>query len=197
MIQLLRSAFMLLRRPWANKKAELAVYHHHFRVMPWDCDLNFHLTNGRYPQWLDLARTEFFLRIGAGPLFVRNGWRSVLASQTITFVREIKPFEPVDVESRILHWDKKYFYMEHRFMVRGRLHAKALARIAMLKQGKIRSFGSMLQTIARRDKPDAVQPEPPPAPLEVLAKIELLGAKRIAEEERAERLLAAGERPLS
>src|SRR5690606_41950307 len=60
---------------------------------PWDCDLNVHLTNGRYPQWLDLARTEFFLRIGAGPLFVRFGWRSVLASQTLTFVREIKPLE--------------------------------------------------------------------------------------------------------
>lgn len=192
MIQFLRSAWMMLKRPWSRRKHELAVFQYDFRVMPWDCDLNFHLTNGRYPQWLDLVRTEFFLRIGAGPLFVRKGWRSVLASQTITFVREIKPLASVRVESRVLHWDKKYFYMEHRFLVHGRLHAKALARIAMLKQGKVRSFGSLMQAIARRHQEDAVQPSPPPAPLEVLAKIELLGAKRLAEEERAERHASAG-----
>ncbi len=181
---MMRSLLLLLARPWRQPLPALALLRHRFRVMPWDCDLNVHLTNGRYPQWLDLARTEFFLRIGAGPLFVLFGWRSVLASQTLTFVREIKPLAAVDVESRVLHWDKKYFYMEHRFLVDGRLHAKALARIAMLKGGKVRSFGALQQAIARYQQlPGMEQPETPVAPLEVLAKIELLGAKRLAEEE--------------
>jgi len=88
MSQMLRSALMFARRPWARPATALDVFHTRFRVLPWDCDLNLHLTNTRYPAWLDLARTEFFLRLGTGPLFVRKGWRSVLASQTLTFVRE-------------------------------------------------------------------------------------------------------------
>ena len=184
MSQMLRSALMFARRPWAKPATALDVFHTRFRVLPWDCDMNLNLTNTRYPAWLDLARTEFFLCLGTGPLFVRKGWRSVLASQTLTFVREIKPLALVDVESRVLHWDRKYFYMEHRFLVDGRLHAKALARIAVLKGGRVRSLASMLQAVARlKNEPDELQ-EAPPAPLEVLAKIELLGAKRQAEEER-------------
>ena len=50
--------------------------------MPWDCDINIHLTNGRYPQRLDHARTRFFYKLAQGLLFAHKGWRSVLASQT-------------------------------------------------------------------------------------------------------------------
>lgn len=192
MIQLVRSLMGLRHQPWAEAEYALQTFHYRLRVMPWDIDMNMHLTNARYPQWLDIARTNFFMRIGTGPLFLRGGWRSVLASQTITFIREIKPWALVDIESRVLHWDKKYFYMEHRFLVNGRLHAKALARVAVIKRGTVRSLGCMLQAVARYKKSDAELPTAPSAPHEVLAKIELLGAKRQAEEERAERHAAAG-----
>lgn len=182
MSYLLRTLGMFARRPWHRKAKVQDHFHSRFHVLPWDCDLNLHLTNSQYPLWLDLARTEFFLAIGTGPLFVRYGWRSVLASQTLTFVREIKPFSTVDLESRVLHWDRKYFYMEHRFLVDGKLHAKALARVAVLKGGRVRSLGSMLQAVARyHHLPDEL-PEAPEAPAQVLAKIELLNAKRQAEE---------------
>lgn len=192
MIQFVRSLMGLRHRPWADAEYALQTFHYRLRVMPWDIDMNLHLTNARYPQWLDIVRTNFFMRIGTGPLFLRGGWRSVLASQTITFIREIKPWALVDIESRVLHWDKKYFYMEHRFLVNGRMHAKALARIAVIKRGSVRSLGCMLQAVARYKKSGADLPAAPTAPNQVLAKIELLGAKRLAEEERAERHEAAG-----
>lgn len=192
MIQASRSLWAVVRQLWQAPVEPLAALRYEFRVMPWDCDMNIHLTNGRYPQWLDIARTDYFLRIGSGPLFVRYGWRSVLASQTLTFIREIKPLARVTVESQVLHWDQKYFYMEHRFLVQGRLHAKALARIAVLKQGRVRTFGRFLGAIARyRGDPEPVV-EAPQAPAQVQAKIELLGAKRQAEDERAARHAAAG-----
>lgn len=118
-----------------------------FRVWPFDCDLNLHLTNGVYPLWLDLARTRWLLEIGVAPLFIRHGWRSVLASQTVTFVREIPPFASVQLETQVLHWDRKYLYLQHKFMVKGKLHASAIARIAMLKGGRVRGFDSMLRAI--------------------------------------------------
>jgi len=107
---------------------------------------------------------------------VRHGWRSVLASQTITFIREIKPLACVEVESQVLHWDRKYLYMEHRFMVAGRLHASAIARIAMLQGGRVRAFSRMLQAIHGEQQAF----EAPQIPPQVQAKIELLDAKKQA-----------------
>ena len=144
----LRSLAVLAHNPWGKPANPLKPFHFYFRVMPWDCDINIHLTNGRYPQRLDHARTRFFLQIGSGLLFAHKGWRSVLASQTLIFIREIKPFALVDIESRVLYWDEKYFYMEHRFLVEGRLHAKCVARIAVLKMGKVKPFDSFLRAIA-------------------------------------------------
>lgn len=149
MIHAFRSLAVLAHNPWGKPENPLKPFHFHFRVMPWDCDINIHLTNGRYPQRLDHARTRFFLRIGSGLLFAHKGWRSVLQSQTITFIREIKPFAQVDLESRILYWGAKYFYFEHRFMVKGRLHAKCVARVAVIKDGKVKPFDQFLNEVAR------------------------------------------------
>lgn len=149
MIHALRSLAVLVHNPWGKPENPVKPFHFHFRVMPWDCDINIHLTNGRYPQRLDHARTRFFLRIGSGLLFAHKGWRSVLQTQTITFIREIKPFSLVDIESRILYWDEKYFYFEHRFMVKGRLHAKCVARVAVIKHNKVQPFDKFVGEIAR------------------------------------------------
>ena len=176
MIQLIRYAILMLQKPWAKTQSPLTLSSHTFRVMPWDCDLNLHLTNGRYPVWLDLVRTRFFIEIGAANLFVKQGWRSVLASQTVTFIREIKPLAKVEVSSKVLHWDRKYLYIEHQFLVDGKLHASALARVAMLRAGRVRSFSAMLEAIHGNTQ----QFDPPAVPPHVQAKMDLLDAKKQA-----------------
>lgn len=161
MIHALRSLAILAHNPWGRPANPVKPFHFHFRVMPWDCDINIHLTNGRYPQRLDHARTRFFLRIGSGLLFAHKGWRSVLQSQTITFIREIKPFSLVDIESRILYWDQKYMYFEHRFMVGERLHAKCIARAAVIKDGKVRPFDQFLAEVAAYHQLNSPVPNSP------------------------------------
>src|SRR5690554_7454989 len=161
MIHAFRSFTILLHNPWAKPVDPIKPFKHSFRVMPWDCDMNIHLTNARYPQQLDLARTRFLMKIGTGLLFAKMGWRSVLASQAITFIREIKPFALVNIESRVLHWDRKYFYMESRFMVEGKVHAKAIARIAMIKNGRVSSFTQMLKALAKVHNLKPPGPESP------------------------------------
>ena len=90
----------------------------------------------------------------------------------------------MDIESRVLHWDKKYFYMEHRFLVQGELHASCLARIAVLKKGRLQSLGNMMQAVARWHNEQAGELESPQAPQEVVAKIALLSAKKEAAQNR-------------
>lgn len=174
MIKLFRYVALMAQKPWKKRQSPLRISSHTFRVTPMDCDLNFHLTNGRYPVWLDLARTRFFIEIGAAPLFIKQGWRSVLASQTVTFIREIKPFAKVEVCSQVLHWDRKYLYIEHRFMVDGKRHATALARVAVLRGGRVRSFSSMLEAIHG----NTLTFDAPPVPSHVQAKMDLLDAKK-------------------
>jgi acyl-CoA thioesterase FadM len=144
-----------------------------FRVWPWDCDFNLHLTNGVYCKWLDLARTRLFIEFGAVPLFVRHGWRSVLASQTLTFIREIPPLAQVTVTSRVLHMEHKYFYVEHRFEVQGRLHATALARVAVLQSGRVQPLQQLLSELDPSFERVDVE-----APAQVAAKVALLNAKK-------------------
>ncbi|WP_300426165.1 acyl-CoA thioesterase [Thalassolituus sp.] len=186
-MMMLRFLLIFFRQKWNDSRDALATTRYYFRVMPWDMDLNMHLTNTRYPAFIDVGRVQWFAEIGLLPLIISNGWRTVVASQTVTFVREIKPFTKVEIESRVLYWDRKYLYSEHRFLVEGKLHCKALGRIALVRGGRVRSFSSLLQALDKyhgRDVKEYVAPEPTP---EIQAKIDLLNLKRDAELARAEK----------
>lgn len=150
-----------------------------FRVMPSDCDFNLHMNNVTYHAWLDVVRTDYARRLGAFKLFTKHGWASVLSSQSITYIREIKPFSRVDVTSRVIHFDHKYVYIEHNFYVGDTLHAKAIARVAFLKRRKVHTLNDFLNdrhTLLAL--PDVNLPEIDNPPSTVAAKIALLNAKR-------------------
>lgn len=121
------------------------------RVWPLDCDFNFHLTNSRYPSLLDVARTQYLMQLKSVKKFISGGWKSVLSSQTITFYKEIKPFSAVEISTRVLCWDRKYCYIEHRFLVADKLHAKALARVAFIKGKRVRSFDKLLAELDEKN----------------------------------------------
>ncbi|WP_373296412.1 thioesterase family protein [Bacterioplanes sanyensis] len=84
-------------------------------------------------------------------------------------MREIPPLAQVTVTSRVLHMEHKYFYVEHRFEVQGRLHATALARVAVLQRRRVQPLQRMLAQL---------QPgymfETEPVPESVLAKMALV-----------------------
>lgn len=139
-----RMLWLLIRRNKLNNINPLEVSHTSIQVWPMDCDFNLHLTNSRYPALLDLARTQYLIQIQSLSKFVGGGWKSVLSSQSISFIKEIKPFEKVDITTRVLSWDRKYCYIEHQFLVGDKLHAKALARVAFIKGRRVRAFDKLL-----------------------------------------------------
>jgi len=151
----------------------LDISHSHISVWPLDCDFNLHLTNSRYPALLDLARTQYLVQINALSLFVGGGWKSVLSSQSISFIKEIKPFAKVDITTQVLYWDRKYCYIEHKFLVADKLHAKALARVAFIKGRRVRAFDKLLTVL---DENSSVQ-----SPIEteqITAWLSLLESKK-------------------
>jgi acyl-CoA thioesterase FadM len=103
-----------------------------FRVLPTDCDVNFHLTNGRYFSLLDVARIEHLARKKLLVPLLRRRWMPVLNATEITFIRPIPPLRKFDIVTRIVTWDDKYLYLEQRFESLGTLHAVSLARAAFV-----------------------------------------------------------------
>ena len=84
-----------------------------FTVLPHDCDLNIHLNAGRYLSFMDVARMDLIGRTGLLRRMLKRGWRPIMGGCTITYRREIRPFERFRVRSRVAAWDEKWFYIEH------------------------------------------------------------------------------------
>lgn len=106
-----------------------------FRVWPLDMDINLHMNNGRYLTIMDLGRMDLVVRMGMVRPLLKQGWMPVLTSSTIRYRRELRLFEPFDMESAIVYWQGSVFVMEHRMrFVKGR-RAGAIAATALVKGG--------------------------------------------------------------
>jgi len=106
-----------------------------FRVLPTDCDVNFHMNNGRYLSFMDLGRVHLVAQIGLLGLVVKNRWMPVLAAAEINFIRQLAPFQKFDLVTRLVTWDDKYAYMEQRFEAGGALCAHAFVKGLFLAGG--------------------------------------------------------------
>lgn len=88
------------------------------RVMPNDLDLNGHVNNGRYFTLADLGRLDFVIRTGAARVAIANRAFPLIGDAVAKFRKDLKLFQRYDLQSRLLGWDDKWFFMEQRF-VRG------------------------------------------------------------------------------
>jgi hypothetical protein len=67
---------------------------------------------------------------------VRRRWGAALAAAEINFIRQLAPLQKFDLVTRVVTWDEKYAYMEHRFESDGALCAHAFARGLFLEKGR-------------------------------------------------------------
>lgn len=85
------------------------------RAWPNDLDLNAHINNGQYFSLADLARMAYFIRAGLFRLIMKRGWRPVLGAVHGSFRRSIGPFERMRITCRVIGWEERWVFMEHRF----------------------------------------------------------------------------------
>ena len=99
-----------------------------FTALPNDCDLNMHMSAGRYLSFMDVGRVELIARMRILRKVIDRGWRPINAGTVIRFRRSVLPFERFTVRSRVLGWDEKWTYFEHVIERKGQLYAIAHAR---------------------------------------------------------------------
>ena len=119
----------------------------HFRVWPNDLDTNFHMNNGRYLTVMDLGRFDLVLRNGLMKFMFAHKSVPVLAAATIRYRLSLEPFQKYRLESRVVCWDKKWIYMEQRFILIGGDKDEAVAAIALVKGGFLNKTQKKMVTV--------------------------------------------------
>jgi acyl-CoA thioesterase FadM len=130
-----------------------------FRVLPHDLDTLMHMNNGRFLSILDLGRVDAVLRSGLAAKLRERGWYPVAAAETILFRKSLTLFQKFDVETQVLGWDSKAFFVGQRFLRDGKVVAQAAIRARFLKKtgGTVRP--AEILALAGHGAPSPILPE--------------------------------------
>lgn len=102
-------------------------------VWPTDLDMNMHMNNGRYLTIMDLGRLAFILKSGLWRFVFKHKSVPILSAAKIRYRLPLNPFQKFRLETRILGWDEKWFYIEQRFILAEGDKKDAVAAIALVK----------------------------------------------------------------
>ncbi len=86
------------------------------RAWPSDLDLNFHVNNGRYLALADIGRIHWFVRTGVLGVARRRQAFPVVGDALARFRRDLKAFESFEIHTRLIGWNQKWGFLEHRFV---------------------------------------------------------------------------------
>jgi acyl-CoA thioesterase FadM len=114
-LRLIKVAGRLVRAPRMNLLDTSCV---RLRAWPNDLDFNLHVNNGRYLTLADLGRFDWFVRTGVLQAARRHGAIPVIGDAIAKFRREINAWQTFEIRSRLIGWDERWGFLEHRF-VRG------------------------------------------------------------------------------
>jgi YbgC/YbaW family acyl-CoA thioester hydrolase len=106
-----------------------------FHVNVTDLDAQGHMNNGRYLTILDLGRIDLLVRAGVWHRLRARRWFPVVTAQSITYRRPLRLGQRFTVTSRILGFDAKHSYVEHRIQVGATVHAHAVVQARFLSAG--------------------------------------------------------------
>ncbi len=91
------------------------------RVWPNDLDFNLHVNNGRYLMLADIGRIHWFIRSGVLGTARRHKAFPVVADAVAKFRRDLRAFQKFEIQTRLIGWDHKWGFLEHRFVRDGRV----------------------------------------------------------------------------
>lgn len=131
-----------------------------FRVWPGDIDVFGHMNNGRFCQHFDIARAVWMRRTGILRCLLQQRWGAVLGGQTLRFHRPLRIGARYQVTTRLLGWDERWFYLEHRAEAEsGDLIALGVCRAALVQRGRWIPCSEVVDAV----EPDAHRPPLPAA----------------------------------
>ena len=86
------------------------------RVWPNDLDFNVHVNNGRYLALADIGRIHWFVRTGVLGVARQHKAFPVVGDAIAKFRQDLKAFQTFEIRTRLIGWDRKWGFIEHRFV---------------------------------------------------------------------------------
>jgi acyl-CoA thioesterase FadM len=86
------------------------------RAWPNDLDINLHVNNGRYLALADIGRIHWFVSTGVLRVARQQKAFPVIGDAIAKFRRDLKAFQRFEIHTRMIGWDRKWGYIEHRFV---------------------------------------------------------------------------------
>jgi acyl-CoA thioesterase FadM len=84
----------------------------HHVCWPWDLDPWMELNNVRTLTLYDLGRIPLGVRTGLSRAVRANGWGLTVAGNSTRYRRRVTVFDRIEMRSRCIGWDARFFYME-------------------------------------------------------------------------------------
>ena len=81
-----------------------------------DLDFNIHKSNSTYLADADMARADFNLKHFGDHLIGNRKDYLALGAVSCHFSKEIRPYEKYELETKLLCWDHKWFWLSTRFI---------------------------------------------------------------------------------
>lgn len=126
--------------------------------LPWDIDMWLELNNGRTLTLYDLGRFPLAWRTGLWRALRRHRWGLTMAGASVRYRRRIRMFETVEMRSRAIAWDARFFYLEQSMWKRdGDCAGHVLYRSAVTGPDGIVPPARVAAALG-------LPPEPPPMP---------------------------------
>ena len=150
-----RLIMILFKSRFASKIGVLDESCMTYRVWPFDCDINLHLTNARYFALCDLSRIYYMGQVGVLFKLIARNWLPVAQAQEISYYKAINPFKKFKVLTQLIYWDEKYWYTEHKFISNNKLCAVVQVRGVFVHGRKVLPFYDVLAVTGEKvDTPD-------------------------------------------
>ncbi len=140
-----RLFIVLVKSIFAAPKGALDESRLSYRAWPFDCDVNLHLTNARYFALCDLSRIYFMGQAGVLFKALKKKWFPIVQAQEVKYLKPIKPLQRFDVITKLVYWDEKYWYTEHRFVAGDKLYAILQVRGVFVQGRTVIPFDEFLK----------------------------------------------------
>lgn len=133
------------------------------RVWPSDLNLGMHMDNVRYLQLMNMARNELFLRSGIRRLMLRRRLGLPLAACEMRYRRSLLPWQRFELQTRIVGWDEKRFYIQQSFRRQDKVAAEGVFRCAFTQGSGVIAPATVFAELMGEAVDSPTRPEELPA----------------------------------
>ena len=112
-LRLIRVGSSLIGKSKVDLLATTRVY---LRVWPNDLDFNVHVNNGRYLALADIGRMHWSVRTGVLAVARQQKAFPVIGDALAKFRHDLRVFQTFEIHTRLIGWDRKWGFIEHRFV---------------------------------------------------------------------------------